>query len=317
MSLPNVINEINTIKANYFLKSGGVLTGKCEIRTSGNDESFLLKNLNDDSAVVPTTRQARAFRIYDKNGKILGDIRFGHETTGEINTAILARYTNAEGTASNATLQLSPNSGGTAGSSYLKFNGYDVITSAGGIMSSSLRRDGVSVSWRTILDNSPQSSFLYQNTYTGYMPALNLKTKDGRVGIGTYENYLALTYFLDTNTTNSANTQLNLLSNGTATIGGKQIVCVTKWTSGVNWYRKYSDGFIEQGGTVTARDNTITFHTPFSNTNYTIIGNEIMNSPTAEYELSIVKTSSTTCRVYCDSGGSYNGKGACWYACGY
>ena len=130
MGYPNITNEINTIKANYFPKSGGVLTGNCEIRTSGADESFLLKNLNDDSAVVPSTRQARAFRIYDKNGKILGDIRFGHETTGEINTAIMARYTNAEGTASNATLQLSPNSGGTAGSMYLKFNGQHVITAS-------------------------------------------------------------------------------------------------------------------------------------------------------------------------------------------
>lgn len=126
MSLPNIIQQINS----KFPITGGVLTGKCEIRTSGNDESFLLKNLNDDSTVIPTTRQARAFRIYDKNGKILGDIRFGHETTGEINTAILARYTNAEGTASNATLQLSPNSGGTAGSMYLKFNGQHVITAS-------------------------------------------------------------------------------------------------------------------------------------------------------------------------------------------
>ena len=42
-----------------------------------------------------------------------------------------------------------------------------------------------------------------------------------------------------------------------------------------------------------------------------------MNSPTAEYELSIVVVSNSSVRVYCDKDGSFNGVGAMIYAIGY
>ena len=192
---------------------------------------------------------------------------------------------------------------------------------SGGKMTGSINRDGTSVSWRTILDNSPQSSFLYQNTYTGYMPALNLKTKDGRVGIGTYENYLALTYFLDTNTTNGADTQLNLHSNGTATIGNKPIVCVTYYRSGANWYRKYSDGFIEQGGDFSnsARGTTITFPLAFTSTNYQALAciNHADNGWTATTTACVRArtTSNMVVQIYHNSSNT-TGLNS-WYACGY
>lgn len=44
------------------------------------------------------------------------------------------------------------------------------------------------------------------------------------------------------------------------------------WRDGSNWYRKWSDGFIEQGGTHYDYSHDITFNTPFSNTNYAISG---------------------------------------------
>lgn len=63
--------------------------------------------------------------------------------------------------------------------------------------------------------------------------------------------------------------------NGTLTWGGKNVVCVESWRSGYNWYRKYSDGFIEQGGTFGANtgswaDVTFSFPIAFSNTNYNL-----------------------------------------------
>jgi len=83
------------------------------------------------------------------------------------------------------------------------------------------------------------------------------------------------------------------------------------------WYRLYASGWIEQGGKTTSRDETVTFPKAFANTNYTIIGNEIFDSPEAEYELSIVRTSTTQARLYCDCGGGvYSGNGACWIAKG-
>lgn len=46
------------------------------------------------------------------------------------------------------------------------------------------------------------------------------------------------------------------------------------WRSGSNWYRKWSDGLIEQGGTLGSGSPypTMTFNTPFSNTDYSISG---------------------------------------------
>ena len=54
----------------------------------------------------------------------------------------------------------------------------------------------------------------------------------------------------------------------------KRIVTAT-WRSGTNWYTKYSDGWIEQGGDITGLSNsnnhenqTKTLHTPFATTTY-------------------------------------------------
>ena len=46
------------------------------------------------------------------------------------------------------------------------------------------------------------------------------------------------------------------------------------WKDGSNWYRKWSDGLIEQGGAFLAKStySTMTFNTPFSNTDYSISG---------------------------------------------
>jgi hypothetical protein len=293
MALPNIIqnhtNDINTIKSTYLPLAGGTLTGAINFANN-------TWNTVGDDAYFGDCNIAGCVGVKGKNGE-----------TG-------VNFISKDGTTSSKLCISGSN---------LTINGNTIITSAGGTMSSSLRRDGVGVSWRTILDNSPQSSFLYQNTYAGYMPALNLKTKDGRVGIGTYENYLALTYFLDTNTTNGANTQLNLLSNGTATIGGKQIVCMTKWTSGTSGYRIYSDGFIEQWGrvTTTTSSGTVTFHIAFSNTNYSILCQE-GEKPTAEEagsdtagygeNIGLTNYTTTTVRYTCVAKRYFN-----WFACGY
>lgn len=57
---------------------------------------------------------------------------------------------------------------------------------------------------------------------------------------------------------------------------------VEKWSSGANWYVKFSDGWIEQGGAVTPSSNTadvsVTLNVAFSNTNYTAFA---MHSSTA------------------------------------
>lgn len=44
------------------------------------------------------------------------------------------------------------------------------------------------------------------------------------------------------------------------------------WRNGSNWYRKWSDGLIEQGGTHYDYGHNVTFNTPFSGTGYAISG---------------------------------------------
>ena len=65
---------------------------------------------------------------------------------------------------------------------------------------------------------------------------------------------------------------------GALTWVGKGVVCVESGTSGNFWYRKYADGFIEQGGILvpSSGDNnylevTVTLPIAFSNTNYIVL----------------------------------------------
>lgn len=44
---------------------------------------------------------------------------------------------------------------------------------------------------------------------------------------------------------------------------------VETWSDGTSWYRKYSDGWVEQGGKTTSE--TVTLHVPMKDTNYTIL----------------------------------------------
>nr|DAI44216.1 MAG TPA: tail fiber protein [Caudoviricetes sp.] len=88
------------------------------------------------------------------------------------------------------------------------------------------------------------------------------------------------------------------------------------WTNGTSWYRRYSDGWIEQGGEFTKnRDTniTVTFPVAFKDTNYTIA--------TSQYDLHTVNapvcafTSKTNTGIIHNIG-SWGSKWG-WFACGY
>lgn len=95
----------------------------------------------------------------------------------------------------------------------------------------------------------------------------------------------------------------------------KRIVTAT-WRSGKNWYTKYSDGWIEQGGQF-YMSNTgydLTFNTPFATTDYTFLA--IKTSATGSYSYDAVNgfTNRTVKggHVY-----SFNKENNDWRACGY
>ena len=95
----------------------------------------------------------------------------------------------------------------------------------------------------------------------------------------------------------------------------KRIVTAT-WRSGKNWYTKYSDGWIEQGGqfTMSGTGYDLTFNTPFTTTDYTFLA--IKTDVTGGYQYDAVNgfTNRTVKggHVY-----SYHKGTNDWRACGY
>lgn len=93
---------------------------------------------------------------------------------------------------------------------------------------------------------------------------------------------------------------------------------VNSWSDGTNWYRKYSDGFIEQGGNVTGAgdwtSNVVTLPIAFTNTKYCIAVSGISYNGRAESLGALkAKTTSSFTHVFYMS----NGINPSWYACGY
>lgn len=77
--------------------------------------------------------------------------------------------------------------------------------------SGSIKQSGKNIQWRDILtDVGVNSSFIYQTTYKGYMPALNLQTQDGRIGFGTYQDFCRWDCFKANNDTNTPNSYIDL-----------------------------------------------------------------------------------------------------------
>ena len=90
------------------------------------------------------------------------------------------------------------------------------------------------------------------------------------------------------------------------------------WKNGKNWYRKWSDGWIEQGGLLASSGTgtkTVTLHKAFSNTNYTFIQQAVsLKDNYGAYYSAINAVTTTTVKV---SVGSNFSTGLYWYACGY
>ena len=103
-------------------------------------------------------------------------------------------------------------------------------------------------------------------------------------------------------------------------------VIVESGKSSTSWWRKWSDGFIEQGGktaNVTNSGLNISFAKSFSNTNYyvlaTVTGSNSSDTGSYEYGLTVAyPTSKSSFKVYLRSyENNYVSKPIFWYANGY
>lgn len=97
---------------------------------------------------------------------------------------------------------------------------------------------------------------------------------------------------------------------------------ITKtWRSGSNWYRKWSDGFIEQGGLYTNTENaliTLTLNTAFGSTNYAFYRSPQWAgtaSSVTYFCVGFVSKTASSVQLRTDSVGYFTK--LYWYACGY
>ena len=117
--------------------------------------------------------------------------------------------------------------------------------------------------------------------------------------------------------------KLDEINNRLINLENKKYIVET-WNEGTEWYRVWSDGWIEQGGTtglITSGDSynskTITFKKSFTNTNYTFTS--CANKYSTENGLGtayppFIFTKNNTSIII----GKYSWTdGIDWYACGY
>ena len=117
-------------------------------------------------------------------------------------------------------------------------------------------------------------------------------------------------------------TQLITDENIKSHIGSAHIIETYASEDGSSWYRKWSDGFIEQGIVKTGTFNMSTVHNlikPFSNANYTIILNALFNNDNFSVPVSARQKTSTTftSEAFRGAGGNVTYTTLTIYACGY
>lgn len=104
-----------------------------------------------------------------------------------------------------------------------------------------------------------------------------------------------------------------------------KVFVIETWSDGTNWYRKWSDGYIEQGGALTMNNTgqwqIATLPISFSDTNYTLcLSAQTLATTSASAPTTLVSEArgSRTAQTFAWFFASGNSNfGADFYACGY
>ena len=96
----------------------------------------------------------------------------------------------------------------------------------------------------------------------------------------------------------------------------------TTYRNGDSWYRVWSDGFIEQGGTLATATGTITFPKPMTTTNYIVSAIQLKSSSYNSGIRLVVKTRNTSNMIVAEGWGTNSSSdtweiGAIWTVKGY
>lgn len=97
---------------------------------------------------------------------------------------------------------------------------------------------------------------------------------------------------------------------------------ITKtWRSGASWYRKWSDGFLEQGGVMSkdvgSASRTTSFNAPFSSPTAYMVLVQSYQGGAAEYYYNNFHVESKTASGFTGKNSCVENVGNLWYACGY
>ena len=290
MGLPNIIqqinsniNEINTIKSTYLPLSGGTMTGAIKTK-----HSYLgVRDVNTDRLVIcggTTSSDGAYIRLSGKN---------------ESNPRIDLSCVDANG--NTKVLCLKPSGSLTWGGNEIATRDVPTYVAADTLTAPAV--SGKLCVVKASKDNAPNNGMIL-STYTN-------ASWWGQLYIG--DNSTQGIYYRGMSD-GVVGEWYRLLDNGKC----KSYVTTT-WTSGNNWYRKYSDGWIEQGGYI-GRQVTVTtnFNIAFTSTP-TVICGCVYNRASTFYAREVYpNTVSTTAFTITNSiPAGATSDYIKWYACGY
>lgn len=193
----------------------------------------------------------------------------------------------------------------------LTLSGYPVLTSAGGTLCGSITYTSGGITNTSHAGNLAFSCSGGTDNGTGYLTLYGKDNVNGSLavlGASSGDGTLARLKVTPTTLTWQDQPVLTL---------------VASWRSGNNWYRKYSDGWIEQGGVVSVSHNTlatVTCHTAFTSSSYTVLCGLVTNSGQFGDDVTCNVQSRTTTSFTVfpfDAGENTGTADMCWYACGY
>lgn len=277
MGLPNIINDIEYIKSNYLPSWGGVVYGD-----------------------VICTNDSHVNFGYSYGSKSGGLISFRNK-----NCSVHAGGFDLYAQNTEATKILTGLPDGT-----LTWNGYNIITSNGGTITNTIYYGGHDM----YCDKDNDIIAIYGSTHHtigGASLVLHGGIQSDEYGESNISAFKLSTHSYDLS---KKKTLYGQYDRGLMWDGNQVVCLVTHWQSGNRWYRKYSNGWIEQGGNWSTANTTLSFNTPFSNTNYTIVGSENQGDDNAR-AIKFNRNNATTTSIRMV--GSANPIGVCWYACGY
>lgn len=163
------------------------------------------------------------------------------------------------------------------------------------------------------------SNPIYGNSDTVQPPAVNVIIGEYVVGSVAALGEADAESLLASVTTLEGN--VGALENG---VGRASAYITETWHEGTEWYRKWSDGWIEQGGYIATTSSVVngkivTFPIAFSDANYTLLGG-VLTKATAENMAAANLSagfSKTATSFSTDVTSQTYGQGKQWYACGY